>query len=507
MLFWGIRFLGLSAQELDGYKYVYVEMPEYSIGVDAWGIGAKIQDAISKKGFVVVSSQQLQSDEIKKNKYALLYCYIKHTNSSEVTNAVTFSFENYNFDLVYTCSGTSKKTQDWQGGMNAAIRNALSKFNRIKYKYDPSKTPKPEIPILELSDWNEEKLRNYFDSAESIDRIEGIYKSIVSEILPYYRLGIVKDGYKYKMFVLEAELDEWNPGELKAIFEPANNGLYSVSWYMGDKSKVERLGSIDSKGVLELIDNSSTNTSKSQFLKVYPLSQSTPNSEITIPRTTPSDIKNKQAVASGTGFVISRDGYIATNAHVIKDNNGVTVDVLNKDGSSSRYIANVIFEDEANDVAIIKVKDEEFSDFGTIPYSIELRANVGADVYTIGFPLNDIMGTNYKVSNGIISSKTGLNDNVREYQITVPIQPGNSGGPLFNRDGNIVGITTARLNGDYVGTHVENVNYAIKSLYLLNAINTLPNIEDLPEQSSLSGKSMEEQILVLKNYVVLIKIY
>ena len=418
---------------------------------------------------------------------------------------MTFNLTDYKGDVVYSCTG-SGIAFSFQGDMNAATRNALAKFSRLKYRFDPSKTPKPDLPIVERSDWNEEKVRNYLDSAQSLDRIEGIYKSVGSETLGYYRVGVVKDGYKYKMYVLETDVKYWSPGELKATFEPANLGLYSVSWYMGNKSKAEVFGAVDTRGVLE-IDFSTINNTKSQFLKVYPLSPGASNPGGSAPRVSPSDIKNKQAVASGTGFALSRDGYIATNAHVVNNNHGVTVDVLNPDGTSSRYIANVMIEDSDNDVAIIKVDDKDFKGFGAIPYSIELRANVGAEVFTIGFPLNTVMGTNYKVSNGIISSKTGIRDSVREYQITVPIQPGNSGGPLFNRDGNVVGITTAKLNGDAVGTSVENVNYAVKSLYLLNAINSLPSIEEMPEESSLKGKSMEDQIAVLKNYVVLIKIY
>lgn len=505
LLFASFTF-NLSAQSLDGYKYVYVEPLKYQNGgVDIWGVGGKITEALADKGFVIVTPQKLQSAEIKSNVYALLTCTISHTAVMEGTNSVSFSLTDYKGDVVYSCSG-SGISLTFQGDMNAATRNALLKFSRLRYRYDPSKTPKPEIPEVEMSDWNEEKIRDYLNSAQSLDRIEGIYKSVENEALGYYRLGVVKDGYKYKMFVLETDAEFWRPGELKAIFEPANLGLYSVSWYMGNKTKAEVFGTVDSRGVLE-VDLTSANSTKSQFLKVYPLTQDTSNPGSSAPKTSPSDIKNKQAIASGTGFILSRDGYIATNAHVVNGNNGVTVDVLNTDGTSSRYIANVIIEDGTNDVAIIKVDDKSFSEFGAVPYSIELRANVGAEVFTIGFPLNSVMGTNYKVSNGIISSKTGINDSVREYQITVPIQPGNSGGPLFNRDGNIVGITTARLNGDYVGTHVENVNYAVKSLYLLNVINSLPSIEDLPEQSSLVGKSMEEQIAILKNYVVLIKIY
>lgn len=505
ILFGGI-VLKMSAQVLDGYKYVYIKPIEYNNGaVDIWGIGAKITKGIAKKGFVILNAQTLYSDDIKSNVCAVLFCTITHTHATQGANSVSFTLTNLNDEIVYSCSGTGDAFSV-QGDLNAATHNALAKFSRLKYTYNPSKTPKSVLPKVENSDWNEKKVKNYLDSAQSLDWIEGIYKSVGSESLGYYRLGIVKDEYKYKMYVLETDVLYWRTGELKAIFEPANAGLYSVSWYMGNKSKAEVFGSVDKRGVLE-IDFTRINNAKEQFIKVYPLSQGASNPGSPAPRVYPSDIKNKQAIASGTGFVLSKDGYIATNAHVINNNQGVTIDVLNPDGTSSRYIANVVLEDSENDVAIIKVDDKDFNGFGAIPYSIDFRANVGAEVFTIGFPLNKVMGTNYKVSNGIISSKTGIRDNVREYQITVPIQPGNSGGPLFNRDGNIVGITTAKLNGDAVGTSVENVNYAVKSLYLLNVMNSIPSIEDMPKESSLKGKSMEDQIAVLKNYVVLIRIY
>ncbi len=495
------------AQDLNGFKYIYVLEPHYNNGgVDIWGIAAKVKKAFSDKGFILVTDAMLKRDDMRENVYALLICKISHTNVIEGVNTVTLTFTDHAGNVVHTSSGDGMALTQ-QGDFNIATRKALSWLTFLRYKYDPSKTPRPSIPEVEMTDWTEEKVRSYLDSGISLDRIEGIYKSVGSSDLGYYRLGVIKDGYKFKMIILETDRPYWKPGELKAVFEPASLGLYSVTWYMGDKSRVEVFGSMDTRGVLEIDMGTNGKTSKSQFIKVYPLAQESNSPGNTSPRTSPSDIKGKQAVASGTGFVISREGHIATNAHVVNNNHGVTVDVLNSDGSTSRYIADVLLMDSASDVAIIKVNDASFRTFNPLPYSIETRANVGAEVFTIGFPLNTVMGSNYKVANGIISSRTGLNDDVREYQITVPIQPGNSGGPLFNKDGNIVGITTARLNGEAVGTHVENVNYAVKSLYLLNAINSVSGIEDMPEGSSLVGKSMEEQIAVLKNYIVLIKIY
>ena len=235
------------------------------------------------------------------------------------------------------------------------------------------------------------------------------------------------------------------------------------------------------------------------FIKLYPIIQSAP------PQTTPTRPSNT-VVASGTGFIISRDGYIATNNHVIAGNNRITVDMMKND-KVVQYNAEVIVTDAANDVAIIKIEDETFTPFDKLPYTIESNINIGADVYTIGFPLNDVMGSSYKVTNGIISAKTGIDDDIRKYQITVPIQPGNSGGPLINKNGNVVGITSSALNEKAIGTKVENVNYAVKSLYLLNAINMVPQMEDLPSKSSIADKNMEEQIAILKDYICLIKIY
>ena len=128
-------------------------------------------------------------------------------------------------------------------------------------------------------------------------------------------------------------------------------------------------------------------------------------------------------------------------------------------------------------------------------------------MFTIGFPLNNVMGTNYKVNDGIISSKTGILDDVRYYQISVPLQPGNSGGPLFNKDGNIIGLTSAKLNSEAVGTQIENVNYAIKSSYLLNLYYMLPNSPKLETSTQLAKKELEEQVKVLKNFVCIIKAF
>lgn len=95
---------------------------------------------------------------------------------------------------------------------------------------------------------------------------------------------------------------------------------------------------------------------------------------------------------------------------------------------------------------------------------------------------------------------------MRYYQISVPLQPGNSGGPLFNYEGDVIGITSARLNSKAVGTDIENVNYAIKISYLLNLYNMLPNVEKLSTTPTQTEKELQDHVKLLKNYVCLIKV-
>jgi S1-C subfamily serine protease len=118
----------------------------------------------------------------------------------------------------------------------------------------------------------------------------------------------------------------------------------------------------------------------------------------------------------------------------------------------------------------------------------------------MGYPMAlSLMGEEVKFNDGKISSKTGFQDDVNAYQISVPIQPGNSGGPLFDYDGNIRGVVNAKL------TAGDNVGYAIKSGYLNTLTETSPFNVHLPHESSIASKSLTEKIKIISDYVVLVK--
>ena len=170
-----------------------------------------------------------------------------------------------------------------------------------------------------------------------------------------------------------------------------------------------------------------------------------------------------------------------------------------------KYQAKLILIDNINDLAIIRIDDKSFGSL-TIPFELIDKAEIGEKVFTIGFPLNDLMGINYKVTDGIVSANSGVEDDIRYYQINVPLQPGNSGGPLFNSQGNIIGITSAKLSSEAAGLTVENVNYAVKATYLLSLMNMLPDKAVTLPDCKLIGKELKDQVKVLKNYVCLISV-
>ncbi len=209
----------------------------------------------------------------------------------------------------------------------------------------------------------------------------------------------------------------------------------------------------------------------------------------------------RQYQATGSGFFITTNGVIATNYHVVDGATGVDV-FVNSDNGVKKYSAKVLISDKTNDISLLQIEDSSFSQIPALPYAVNTSIqDVGTSVFALGYPMSNILGEEIKVTDGIISSKTGYQGDIVTYQISVPIQPGNSGGPLFDKQGNLVGITNAGV------PDAQNVGYAIKTSYLKNLIDVAPTTISLPANNSISGLSFTEKIKRLTPYIVLIKIY
>ena len=229
--------------------------------------------------------------------------------------------------------------------------------------------------------------------------------------------------------------------------------------------------------------------------------ESTPTSPGREP-SSPSDNSSENWAGSGSGFFISRTGHIATNYHVVDGMTKFQVEYY-QNGKKYTYPAKVISTDPSNDMAIIRIDHKDFTTIPEIPYKFATRTKeVGTDVFTLGYPLTFIMGEEIKYTRGEISAKSGFQGDIRTYQISVPITNGNSGGPLFDYDGNIVGITSSGLRKDIA----DNVNYAIKAIYLQTLIDACQENIELPTGIDLTGKSKPEIIKALQGFVVLIKV-
>lgn len=204
---------------------------------------------------------------------------------------------------------------------------------------------------------------------------------------------------------------------------------------------------------------------------------------------------------SGTGFAL-KDGYLITNYHVIDGAGSIFVQGVNGN-FTTKLTATVVASDQANDIALLKITDGRFTGFGNVPYQLRTTmADVGESVFALGYPLADVMGDEIKFTDGKISSRTGVQGAVNVYQISVPIQPGNSGGPLFDQQGRIVGITTASLNKDVF--NAENVNYAVKTNYILNLIDSSVGRNILPTGAPMGNVSIPQKIKNVKNFVFFI---
>ncbi len=203
--------------------------------------------------------------------------------------------------------------------------------------------------------------------------------------------------------------------------------------------------------------------------------------------------------SSGTGFGISSNGIIATNHHVIDGAKIILVKGINSDFNKS-YNAKILVSDKNNDLALIQIDDSSFTTLGTIPYLLKTKlSNVGENIFALGYPLRAIMGDEIKLTNGIISSKTGFQGDITSYQVSAPVQSGNSGGPLFDSNGNVIGIINAKL------TIAENASYAVKASYLLNLIELLNISPKLPTINTLKGKSLASQVQIINKFVYIIE--
>lgn len=202
---------------------------------------------------------------------------------------------------------------------------------------------------------------------------------------------------------------------------------------------------------------------------------------------------------SGTGWALNK-GYVVTNYHVVENARTIILR-FEKGDSTVQYTGEVALTDEEHDLALIKINDSKFKGFSKLPYAVKTAlADVGESVFVLGYPMTSTMGDEIKLTTGIVSSHSGFEGNKAQYQISAPVQPGNSGGPLFDNNGNVIGIVNAKHTG------AENVSYAVKAVHLETLVNQLQDKSGvMPTTGQLASLELPQKVKVVKGLVCFIR--
>ena len=491
-----------SAQsKIDGYKYVLCEDIEYlNGGKDIWGICNQIRNAFWQIGLTVFSNPN-SVNELNDGPERTLYVQAYHTEVLNGYNHVYIKITNIEGEQLYYLTGKGigfSLKADYRN----ATEKALAPMLRLKYIFNPDLgiekiDLKFDMSLLgmpfALEYPSEELFREYF-KVKSYEYIEGIWEITGAEDTDA-KVAIIKNGYSYSAIILDGTYNSirtWNIGEVKAEIQPsASEEVVTISWTLGNKEDIKKIvGTVKANSLIEF----DLLGKKAFMYKVYPkLNSTTSNRKL-----------NKDGwQGNGSGIIISESGYIVTNHHVIEDADDIEVEFV-VDGEVKKFNAEIVQSDKVNDLAIIKIFDIDFDGVEEPPYNFKSRSSdVGTKVYAYGYPMAlSLMGKEIKITDGIVSSKSGLNGDITTYQITAPIQAGNSGGPLFDDKGNFIGINSSGLRKDMV----DNVGYSIKSSYVLSLIDSLPKNIDLPSSTKLQSIPITDQIKKISKYVVLVKV-
>jgi len=269
----------------------------------------------------------------------------------------------------------------------------------------------------------------------------------------------------------------WKEGDVIGVFETAAyQGVFLGDWVTLDKYTTPAELTFNNSGsfTVSYIPWNTNTKLVSTYIKTYPKGSV--------------EIESGSISSTGSGFLLSTKGYLVTCNHVVQG--AKKIYVIDNNRNKTRLSATVAVSDANNDLCILKVTGLLFGYGSSLPYGFDDSLNkTGESVFCMGYPLTQVMGNEIKVTNGIISSVTGFKGDVSSYQFSAPAQPGNSGGPLFNSSGNVIGVVNAKIS------QAENVSYAVKVSYLNNLIGLLnDDIRiDKINQSSSSLSSMVER--------------
>ena len=202
----------------------------------------------------------------------------------------------------------------------------------------------------------------------------------------------------------------------------------------------------------------------------------------------------------GSAFALNNKGYILTSFHMVNGADSIFI----QNGSTERTLAKLILTDPKLDLAVLRIENKDLTKNWQVPFSLkEKTTDVGEKVFTLGYPRREMV-----YGEGSLSSLSGYSNDTSMYQISIPVNPGNSGGPLLDENGNIIGVIRGKITG------AEATGFAIKANEILKSINSMAidsTKQDLLSQnnkkSSLKNLKRSEQVKRINPYVFNVLVY
>lgn len=196
-----------------------------------------------------------------------------------------------------------------------------------------------------------------------------------------------------------------------------------------------------------------------------------------------------------TGFLVDGKGYLITNAHVVESAKNLIVE--NKKGE--QFVAEMIYSSPVTDLAILKITDTSFNKANDLPYTFtKSDAELAEPIFTLGYPREEVV-----YGEGYLSAQSGYYGDTTSYQISISANPGNSGGPVIDQNGEVIGIISSKE------TNADGVVFAIKSKNIYAALKEIKKEKEIsiktPSVNTLKGLNRVKQIKKLEDFVYKVK--
>ena len=326
--------------------------------------------------------------------------------------------------------------------------------------------PSPAIGINDRSD----AISKYLAHKE-LAPIEGVWVWDNN----HYEVAIIRNNtehykeYDYVGVVTDTRVDAWVRGQIKMLLkETASSQAYSGVYFDVNHNELGTMFFLSSQNLIEFtLPDSYGNQHRTMLVRNFP--KESPTQRI-------AEAEN----SSGTGFFVTQD-VVATNYHVVREAKQISLSV-----GGTAVQADLLLKDAQNDLALLRINSANLPTTVVALKGVKCLvignsdgARSGDAVFTIGFPLSGLLAATPSVAQGLISNSSGIDNDPRMFQISIPIQAGNSGSPLLDSNGRVIGVVTSTLNSKAMlratGSLPQNVNFATKSSYLRSILSMAPS--------------------------------